>query len=161
MKGKAKEDDGDEKPKEKAKPKAKAKDKDADDEEKPKAKAKEKEDGDEKPKGKAKDKDGDEEEPKEVKKIDQSMWRPVGKLMGTISEIDSSGSRRLVIQITQKQLVFPGQGGQQQAGGAANQKNISIDPANMQATLVVITKRGTGTMESPGGGGTGFGGFGK
>lgn len=159
MKGKAKEGDDEEKPKEK-----KAKAKDADDEEKPKAKAKEKEkeDGEEKPKakGKEKDKEGD-EEAKEVKKIDQSMWRPVGKLMGTVSEADSSGSRRIVIRITQKQMVMPGGGGRggQGGAGAPNDNNISIDPANMQATLVVITKRGTG-MESPGGD-TGFGGFGK
>src|SRR5262249_27241480 len=68
------------------KPKAKAKAKDADDEEeKPKAKAKAKakpkdDDDEDKPKMK-KDKDGDGEE-KEVRKIDQSMWRPVGKLTG-------------------------------------------------------------------------------
>lgn len=162
MKGKAKEDDGEEKPKEKAKGKAKAKVADAEEEEKPKAKAKEKEDGDEKPKAKAKEKEDGDEEPKEVKKIDQSMWRPVGKLMGTVSEIDGSGSRRLVIRMTQKQWVMPGQGGGRggQQAGAAPDNNISIDPAIMQATLVVITKRGTGTMESPGGD-TGFGGFGK
>lgn len=161
MKGKAKEGDDEEKPKDK-----KAKAKDADDEEKPKAKAKEKEkeDGEEKPKAKGKDKDKEgDEEAKEVKKIDQSMWRPVGKLMGTVSEADSSGSRRIVIRITQKQMVMPGGGGRGGQGGgggagAGNDNNISIDPASMQATLVVITKRGTG-MESPGG--TGFGGFGK
>ena len=146
MKGKAKEKDGDDE----EKPKAKAKEKDADDEEKPKAKAKAKEkdaDDEEKPKGK-KEKEGDGEE-KEIKKVDLSMWRPVGKLMGTISEIDAGGSRRMVIRITQKQWVAPGQQGQG-GGGAAAGNNISIDPATMQATLVVITKRGTGTDASPG-----------
>jgi multidrug efflux pump subunit AcrA (membrane-fusion protein) len=162
MKGKAKEKDGDDE--EKPKAKAKAKEKDADDEEKPKAKAKAKEkdaDDEDKPKGK-KEKEGDGDE-KEVKKIDQSMWRTVGTLMGTISEIDAGGSRRMVIRITQKQWVAPNQGGQGGGGGAGagNNNNISIDPATMQATLVVITKRGTGTDASPGAEGTGFGGFGK
>ena len=79
--------------------------------------------------------------------------RPVGKLMGTVSEADSSGSRRVVIRITQKQWVMPGQGGQRgqaPAGGQAGGDNhISLDPATIQATLVVIAKRGTGALEAP------------
>lgn len=174
VKGSKKKDaDGDEDmPKMKGKAKEKDEEKAADDEEKPKAKAKgkakakeEKEDGDEKPKAKAKEKeDGDEE--KEAKKIDLSMWRPVGKLMGTISEADTAGSRRIVIRITQKQWVMVGGNGQRQqqqpqGGGAGGGQNnhISIDPSQLQATLVQITKRGTG-VDTGGGGDTGFG-FGK
>jgi hypothetical protein len=154
MKAKGKEKAAEKDDEEKPKAKAKAKDAD-DDEEKPKAKAKAKakakdDDDEDKPKMK-KDKDGEGEE-KEVKKIDQSMWRPVGKVTGVVSEIDAAGSRRVTVRYIQKQWVLPGQNNP----NANNPNHIAIDPGTLQATLVVITKRGNGMVEG-GGDSPGFG----
>jgi hypothetical protein len=171
LKSKDKEDADEEKP---------AKKKDADDEEKLKkdaeAKAKKEEKDAEKDKAKDKDKDaekekGDKEKGETTKGKEKeedaeaaaaaaelwkgrTEWRNYGKLTGTVAEVDSSGSKRLTLRIKGQQVVMqrPGQG----APAAAEPKTISIDPSQLQATMIVIVRRGTG-VDAAGGGGGGFG----
>lgn len=86
-------------------------------------------------------------------------WKRYGKLHGVIVEADAAGSRRMTIAIQGQQMVMQ-KPGQNNPPANAKPTHIDIDPSTLQATFLVIVKRGEGMPAGGGGAGTGFG-FGK
>jgi hypothetical protein len=71
-------------------------------------------------------------------------WKRQGKLHGVVLEVDATSSRRMTIAIQGQQIamVKPGQKNNNANNQNAKPKKIDIDPSVLQATFVVIVKRG-------------------